>query len=245
MGQKPGSRTKQEEEDAEDAEDTLDEAGREIVANALRDGYTPESMQTIYRDAVALADGILAAKRHVDGPPPPKACAAGCSYCCSLQVEISVPEVLALVAYVEATFSPAEQEAFKQRLADTARLNKGLNSFQRLFARLPCPLLIDGKCSVYESRPLVCRGYTSPSWLVCAQDFKTSRSWRPIPHEEAEQDIYSNIMMGVAEGLKDQGLPSPQMEMIAALRVAVEEPDAGRRWLAGEPLFDEAITPED
>ena len=229
----------------EDPNEKVVDAARRLVANALRRGYTIETLAGIFTDVISLADGIRAALRKVGGPPKPKACRAGCTYCCHFSVEVSVPEVLSLASYINANFSESELEAVKTRVHETERRVRGLNSYERLFARVPCPLLLDGKCSVYAARPLVCRGYNSFNWVTCAQDMNYSRSWRLIPHDEAERDIYSNVLDGLVTGLKEEGLPSVLLELIAALRIALDQPDAGERWLAGEAVFEPAAAPEE
>lgn len=229
----------------EDPDEKIVDAARRLVKKALRRGYTIETLAEIFANAISLAGGILAAVRTVKGPPKQKACRAGCSYCCHLQVEVSVPEILGLVAHVTANFSKTELEALKARVRATERRVRGLNSYERLFARVLCPLLLDGKCSVYPARPLVCRGYNAYNWVICAQDLKYSRSWKLIPHDEAEKNTYSNVLDGLLAGLKEEGLPSESLELIAALRIALDHPDAGERWLAGEAVFEPATAPDE
>lgn len=233
----------------DDTEEDLDEeimdAARHLVGKTLRRGYTIENLIQISRTAISLAGGILAAVRQVKGPARPKACRSGCNYCCYLLVEISVPEVMNLVSFINEYFSAAELDALKTRVQQTKCRVHGMNSYERLFAREPCPLLQNGKCSVYAARPLVCRGYNSYNWATCAQDLKHSRSWRLIPHDEAEKDIYSDVLDGLVTGLKEEGLPSETLELIAALHIALNNPDAGERWLAGDSIFEPSIAHEE
>lgn len=228
-----------------DSEENIIDAARRLVSKALRSGYTMETVAEISRNAISLAGGILAAARLVDGPSKPKACRAGCSYCCHLLVEVSVPELLSLVSYIGENNSRAELETLRQRVNETEQRIRGLNSYERLFTRLPCPLLSDGNCTVYPARPLACRGYSSYNWLFCAQDISRSRSWRLLPLDETERNIFSSVSNGLVTGLKEEGLPSEALELIAALRIALEQPDAGERWLAGENVFESAVAPEE
>lgn len=230
---------------AEDPEAEIADSARELVRKALRRGYTIETLKRIFTSSNALAGGVLAAVRRVKGEPKPTACGAGCTYCCHLQVELSVPELVSLVSHINENFSQEEKEALKDRVDAAERRARGLNSYERLFARVPCPLLSDGQCSVYPARPLVCRGYNSHNWAICAQDLSYPRSWRLIPHDSAQKSIYSDVLEGVSSGLKDEGLPSDLLELIAALRIALDQPDAVERWLAGDPVFEPAIAPDE
>lgn len=229
----------------EDPEEKIADTARRLVKKALRRGYTIETLKNIFANANALAGGVLAAVHRVKGAPKPTACGSGCTYCCHLQVEISVPELVSLVSYVDENFSPAETEALKVRVREAELQTRGLNSYERLFARVRCPLLSDGQCSVYPVRPLVCRGYNSYNWAICAQDLGYPRSWRLIPHDNAQKNIYSDVLEGLSSGLKEEGLSSELLELIAALRVALDQPDACERWLAGDPVFESAVAPEE
>src|SRR3569623_3215541 len=103
----------------------------------------------------------------IDGLPAkadrPVACHDGCAHCCYQAVGVSVPEALALEAYVRATRSPAEREELAARVRQADQRTRGLTSAQRLSPELPCPFLevADGRCTVYEARPLACRGTNS------------------------------------------------------------------------------------
>ncbi len=229
----------------EDPEVEIADKARRLVKKALRRGYTIETLKNIFTNSNSLAGGVLAAVRRANGAPAPTACREGCNYCCHLQVEISVPELVTLVAYIVENFSKEEIEALKGRVYEAERQTRGLNSYERLFARVLCPLLSDGRCSVYPARPLVCRGYNSHNWAICAQDLNYPRSWRLIPHDNAQKNIYSDVLDGLSTGLKEEGLSSELLELIAALRIALEQPDAGERWLAGEPVFQPAIAPDE
>lgn len=101
-------------------------------------------------------------------------CAKGCSNCCSLAVNCSFPEAVAIAHALSA--------AQRQQLADKlpilqqlCRQAENLKQFLRLFRdRLGgCPFLDrEGDCSIYKLRPFSCRSLLSTrnsSW--CAVDF--------------------------------------------------------------------------
>lgn len=228
-----------------DPDENVIDAARLLVSKTLRRGLTIESLIQISRAAISLAGGILAAVRQVKGPARSKACGAGCNYCCYLLVEVSVPEVINLVSFINEKFQAAELENLKGRIRDAEHRVHGMNSYERLFAREPCPFLRNGECSVYAARPLVCRGYNSFNWAICAQDLKHSRSWRIIPHDEAQKNIYSDVVDGLVTGLKEEGLPSETLELIAAMNIGLNHSNAGERWLAGASVFEPSIAPDE
>jgi Fe-S-cluster containining protein len=69
-------------------------------------------------------------------------CQKGCNYCCHYKVSVSELEVL----YIENTTKV-------RRLKNTLPTSN--------FHGTPCPFLIGGTCSIYKSRPFVCRRLVS------------------------------------------------------------------------------------
>jgi Fe-S-cluster containining protein len=125
------------------------------------------SIQEAFREVDRLADAVKAtyAKGH---------CKAGCSGCCDSQTaifDVSPAEWEAIAA--ELATWPAERRAvLKERFArehgprtGSYKLLSAIRFFEpiadRYFDRRPyrCPLLENGRCSVYAVRPLACRMY--------------------------------------------------------------------------------------
>lgn len=139
-------------------------------------------------------------------------CHAGCGACCRRQlVPISVVEARALARAVDA-LPPARREAVRARFAAAVRALERIGLLDpaappgrmllksdladprrgwsdvvaRYFAAgVPCPVLEDDRCSLYEDRPLVCREYlvTSPPER-CAQLGAASVVPRPVHGSE-------------------------------------------------------------
>ena len=81
------------------------------------------------------------------------ACQAGCWYCCYFKVEIRSEEALQIVDYVRENFSPARAKRLQDDVADNANALRSMTREQQLTANRKCPLLDDGKCSIYAVRP--------------------------------------------------------------------------------------------
>jgi Fe-S-cluster containining protein len=72
---------------------------------------------------------------------PLSACRSGCAHCCHIPLHIS----------------SLEAECIGSEIARTpAAAPKKLKPIAASYAN-PCPFLVESKCSIYESRPLVCR----------------------------------------------------------------------------------------
>ncbi|APR80606.1 Hypothetical protein A7982_05953 [Minicystis rosea] len=137
------------------------------------------------RSAAAIAVADEEAQGHA------VSCHEGCAACCRQLVPISVVEARALARAIEALpmerraavrarfaaavvtleriglldpHAPPGRMMLQSRLADPAR--GWLDVTARYFAaQIPCPLLEDERCSLYDERPLVCREYlvTTPA----------------------------------------------------------------------------------
>jgi Fe-S-cluster containining protein len=117
------------------------------------------------RDLYALLDAVAA---DIQVANPPFACRAGCNACCytppmvtSLEWQVLHRHLLTLppqiqlqvVAHAEALRPLATTLREKRR---TVRQGAPAPASQ---ASVQCPMLLDGQCSVYKARPLICRGH--------------------------------------------------------------------------------------
>lgn len=100
---------------------------------------------------------------------PPFACRSGCNQCCyfpplvnSLEWAVVFEQIKklpvsrqeTLLATAEAMRPLAEELGQLRRQALSADNAKAITDYP-----MQCPMLVDGQCTVYESRPLVCRGF--------------------------------------------------------------------------------------
>ena len=100
------------------------------------------------------------------------ACKEGCDYCCHLRVDATLSEAISCLNYLEATQTLLDYQATKQRIERTAEQLSKMSNAERADSKLPCPLLVDRRCSVYPVRPIKCRGYTSRKVEDCREDFE-------------------------------------------------------------------------
>lgn len=140
------------------------------------------------REISARAMEISVAREEAEGRSV--SCRAGCAACCHRHlVPISVVEARALARAVDALPEP-RRAAVRARFADAVRAMERVGILDRgapgrmtlrsdlrdpkaawsdlvarwFAAKVPCPLLEDDRCSLYEERPIVCREFlvTSP-----------------------------------------------------------------------------------
>ena len=221
--------------------------------DALRAGRTPSGLAAAAGAAGSAAESAWAEARPVveARKQPGFACAAGCAWCCHQQVAVAPAEAIAIARHVAQTFSPPAFAALKARLAELDARSRGLGVAQRAQLKAPCAFLEGSECSIYAVRPLRCRGVYSrdaqhcrwamenPDQVFGSPDRHTKAG--PYPVEPAR--IMDAALSGLARALRDEGLAWEALELTAAVRTALDIPDAAGRYLAGEPVFRGAELP--
>jgi hypothetical protein len=147
--------------------------------------------------------------------------------------------VIRIVEYLQRMLSPEELQATRARIValdDQKRTNR---LGQRADARAPCALLVNHRCIAYPVRPLTCRGFNSSDAHSCELFLQSPRKV-VVPNYVPQLRLMTFVLDGMRAGLSESGLRGDLVELTAALRIALEVPDAAERWLAGEAVFTPA-----
>ena len=179
---------------------------------------------------------IAAAEADVTPSHGDIACSRGCCFCCHMRVVATPPEILRVAAFVEEAFSVEERAALARRVAATDDMARGMSDEAWGEARVACPLLVDGECSVYAVRPLDCRAYNSCSVVACEKAYENYAGW-DVPVDADHQSHYKCVQAGLLQGLAGSDRPASLLELTAALRVLLEDSHAAARWCTGEDVF--------
>src|SRR5262245_4663010 len=166
------------------------------------------------------------------------ACTPGCAFCCYHPVDITPPEAFAIVAYLRLTLTPAAGAAAYARLAAQADRIRGLSYEEHAQARIPCALLVDGRCSVYACRPLACRAWNSTSAARCETIFRHGDPVTMLP--PLDMRVYEavwDVARGMTEGLKRHRLDGKSYELHSILQRVLDTAEAAQRWVQGEDVF--------
>jgi Fe-S-cluster containining protein len=208
----------------------------------LRGGRTPLQVVAVAGQAAALTDDAIEEQNARHPPRPPVACREGCAWCCHKVVGTAAPEVVRIIEYLRQALPPRDFEAFRERVIARDEERRALGHDRWAAARVPCPLLVDDRCSAYPVRPLTCRGYNSQNARAC-ELAGTSRERTVVPVHGPQHRLATFVLDGMRAGLGEVGLKGELLELTSALRVALSVPDAIQRWLAGEAAFAPAKYP--
>jgi hypothetical protein len=161
-------------------------------------------------------------------------CTKGCSFCCHGSVSVSAPEVFRIVRVLEAGAENRRADVLTRARARSASTYEAVISL-----RDPCPLLIESDCSVYLERPMGCRQFVSTNRAGCRTAFERGSSELPfVPGAANAGLVVRSLLLGAAASL---GLKADTYDLSSALATALSEPDAERRWLAGEDPLSAAM----
>ena len=175
------------------------------------------------------------------------ACKNGCHWCCFKQVEVTPLEVFAITNYLENKHDKFEIDDLIFRLAELDKITNGLSPLSRLKATLPCAFLVDNSCSIYEIRPLACRGGNSIDADLCR------RHVEEMDNVEKEIELNGNpywihavpfktmhaLRDGLTAGIKKFQLGQEQLELTAATLIALKTKSSLEHWIRGADVFAE------
>ncbi|NKI33668.1 hypothetical protein HFP89_00625 [Wenzhouxiangella sp. XN79A] len=215
------------------------EAGREAGSRGLR-----TSASNALRGTQRALEAELAALPRADRGPV--ACRSGCAFCCHLRVMATPVEVFALLDFLEQRLDAEAFESFVERVHRTESRLRALPVDKVLTVNLPCPALVDGRCSGYAGRPLNCRAYHSLSVDACRDSYDHPEDLH-LGHPQLAPlaRVHAGVQAGLVAALSEAGRDARQYELVSALAEALDDPTTRERLAAGERVFRQALTLDD
>jgi Fe-S-cluster containining protein len=163
------------------------------------------------------------------------ACAPDCAYCCYVpRVLVTLPELARILERVQ-TWPADRIDALKTRLS--AHVQAQL-SVAPPAAKPPCALLVDERCSVYDVRPLVCRGQHAYNVHECKAHCETGAS--DTTQLTVVLDTVRGAMSGVVTALEEMGTRVGVLDLSRALLLALENPKVIAQAASGFPSLASA-----
>jgi Fe-S-cluster containining protein len=194
------------------------DAASRLTHDSLENVISVQSLVRGASDVAAFADeaiGIVQSeyRPHLD-------CREGCSYCCQKPgVLVTIPEILRILDTVRATCDDDAMLELRQRANAYAGAIDGHDFNESTNASVPCPLLEDGRCTVYAVRPLVCRGYNSTRVDACRQASVDHSAGVPI--FAMLKDVTDGATVGASQTLEAHGVNDALVDLGTALQIAL------------------------
>ncbi len=180
--------------------------------------------------AIDIRDNDYVRKAPAGGAPVE--CAAGCYFCCHQTIMVSAPEAVTIAAFIRSqSLETPDLTAYAAAIA-------GLDPAARYAQGLPCALLKDHRCGIYDARPETCRSYLSLSRARCERYVTVTKDDGLVilrdPHT-----LNPFLIAGADWALVQAGFQMVWMELTALLAQATQ-PGVCDRWIAGEAVFTAA-----
>ena len=146
------------------------------------------------------------------------------------------PEVFAIYDHLRATRTPDELDAVVRRIRAADDRTRGMSSAATAVAGSAVP--VPGwttRCSIYEARPLSCRGTNSLDAAACERTLRDPEARAALLAGTESIPCYLEPIRAfhaVTAGLQlalDQlhGLEAQPLELTAAMRIMADDPDDG------------------
>ena len=166
------------------------------------------------------------------------ACGKGCSLCCSLRVDVFAHEVLYIAHHLRRTWSEEKLGALLERLQAHSDVVLPLTPAEHATTNIPCPMLEQGACSIYEVRPHSCRRHHSQDFAACEYTYDHPDDLTtPAAHH---RELYRSLGQAMEQNLNayyEAGYDFTIYELGTALHEALQDPSSWEHWQAKENTF--------
>jgi hypothetical protein len=194
----------------------------ELTTDRLRGGAGPAACVDVCRELAHVLDAELRAAKAAGAGI---ACAVGCTFCCHQRVSVFPHEARALLSHLRERLTGDDLAAVQRRVVETARRIATTTPAQHDAARIPCALLVDGRCVGYEVRPSACAAHHSLSRERCEhafahpEDSGTAKNSRPALLDL--QVLGDALIAATQSALTDLGRPTVRSELHQALSALI------------------------
>jgi Fe-S-cluster containining protein len=200
--------------------------GYQLAQTAIEKGFSTDTLfsaiESMYSAIDSLNDSIIASAERQNKKV---ACFNGCQWCCHQAVFANSYELHFLSEQIKAKFSAEELSMLISRNADKLAKTSNLDEDELLRFKSPCPLLINGSCSAYSSRPMACRIYLSTKLETCLEYFNHPENETNYP-ALIEFPLRAGQMMneGFRAALKEIGVETAEFRLEVGLDIVLKNP---------------------
>nr|WP_321451551.1 YkgJ family cysteine cluster protein [uncultured Carboxylicivirga sp.] len=213
--------------------------GLNLVKDALSNNSDKRSILHTTRQAQDAIDGLVdALSNEATRQNMPVDCKKGCNWCCHQPVFATSHEMMFVWEFIKLNFKEEDRKVILQKAFNNYQKRGRMDDKELLQSKLPCPLLLNGSCSVYPARPIACRIYLSMSAQSCKTAFDAPKDESIYP-QLFDFPLQAGRMVneGINKGLQDKGIKNREMLMEEGLLLAYNNGDPVSDTINEMPLF--------
>lgn len=197
--------------------------GYQLVQTAITKGLTNQSLfeaiEQLYRSIDGLNDSIiaLAERQNIN-----VACFKGCHWCCHQAVFANSYELHYLSEKIKEQFKVRQITEIINKATEKHNYTAKLTEEQILKYKSPCPLLVDGSCSIYLARPMACRIYLSTKLETCIEFYHSPENEDNFP-ALIDFPLRAGRMLneGFRAALKEYGIETAEFRLEQGLHITL------------------------
>ena len=198
--------------------------GYKLAQSAIDVGLSNETLFSAIESLYAAIDGLndsilaLAERQNIK-----VACFKGCHWCCHQAVFANSYELHFLSEKIKTHFTSEELAGVIAKTEAKYLITSELSEEDILKYKAPCPLLKEGACSAYASRPMACRIYLSTKLETCLEFYKNPENETNFP-ALIDFPLRAGKMMneGFRAALKEFGIETAEFRMEEGLRITLK-----------------------
>ena len=153
-------------------------------------------------------------------------CRAGCDHCCIVNVSVLQPEADSIAEHLFEQRTAEELLDLYQSICSLENETHYLDEEERIMARKKCAFLSpEGSCSIYPTRPLLCRSVTSTDASACKEALAmvAMDENRPILANLLHQQIFETAYTSFGEVLAANGMDHRGFRLTASVRQLLDD----------------------
>jgi hypothetical protein len=208
--------------------------------------FDEQAVATLAHSATLQHEHLL--KQIFEQNPDAKvACRSGCDHCCHQSVGVTPVEALSIVLFLRQHCSAAQLQVVTERVRSSHARTRGLSADERYSPDHPCVFLERGACSIYDVRPLSCRGANSLDADECSNSLRDPDARARFLSSGGGGKSYQEpvlafhaISAGLQLALSEvHHLDMRPLDLMAAMDLLLGPSSDAliQRWLSGKPAF--------
>ncbi|MCU4164985.1 YkgJ family cysteine cluster protein [Carboxylicivirga caseinilyticus] len=215
--------------------------GLNLANDSLSNNTDKKTILHVTRQAQDAVDGLIdALGNEAKRQNIPVDCKKGCSWCCYQPIFATSHEMMFVWEFIKLNFKEEDQKMILQQAFNNYQKRGRMNDKELLASKMPCPLLLNGACSVYPARPITCRIYLSMSAESCKTFYDEPNKENSYP-QLFEFPLQAGRMLneGINKGLHNKDIKNREILIEEGLLLAHNngEPDVNK--INEIPLFVE------